>query len=858
MAEQIDVSARLDSAADRAEQAADILHAVANGGPADQVQTNNGPVPSVAKWMADHEASFTAQAEAVLGPVTEQAGIAVAAAEAAGVEAGRAETAAEAANATGKMYPDTTAGLAATVSGEYFSVPSASAAESFALYRNVAGVATDTGKRYPSSTAVSSLASSVAIKADAAPKKNLFNPNDPGVVVGYYVNGADGQLAASAGFRTTGFIPVTAGASYACSSRRQFAWYDSNYTFISGDVAGGAAPFVVTAPVGAKFFRTAVSDAYLSTFQIEAGSANTAYEPWTLVLSSGLAPLSVSADELQDGAVSPDKASFFEVAKNLFDPSAALIGYYLGNDGGLFANAAYEVSDYIPVTAGETYSLTAFAGSGVRFTCYFAEDKVFVAGGYSGPSTAHSFVAPAGVAFVRATIYQASHNAFQFEHGAATGYEPYRLIVKEENLPTASSPAPEVVIPPYVYGVQGREANVYFDNLFLSHADDFLVDAAASVGVHQQERWTWTPTAGVTSGALTVSAHDRFTGDQLASAIAQIRAAASSAGSGSTKTCLFIGDSLIAAGTITQTLLDIAEPDAMDVSLIGTGGTAPNRFEGRGGWSVADYTTAGRTYYEFAVSGVAVEPAINSSTYTNNGNTYTVQEVSLVGGAGIITCSVSPLNGAPTASGTLTKTFGSGDATISFSSATAVSGNPFWIGGQLNFAQYLANNGYSAPDWVMIHLGINDVFAYTSDAAVSAAADTAFSQLDGLIASIKAAGASTKVGLMLPTPPASSQDAFGSKYGSGQNRWRDKRNILIWVRQLIAKYVGQEASRIYIVPSNVALDTVHGYPTDAAAPVNSRTPGVTVSRQNNAVHPAENGYQQIGDAVWAFLKCTTS
>ena len=109
------------------------------------------------------------------------------------------------------------------------------------------------------------------------------------------------------------------------------------------------------------------------------------------------------------------------------------------------------------------------------------------------------------------------------------------------------------------------------------------------------------------------------------------------------------------------------------------------------------------------------------------------------------------------------------------------------------------------------------------------------------------------VGLMIPTPPAS-QDGFAASYGTGQPAWRDKRNIMLWAQELITKYTGQEASRIYLVPSNTALDVENGYPLAASAPVNSRS-SVMVQRQNNGVHPDTSGYQQIGDALWAFLKC---
>lgn len=77
---------------------------------------------------------------------------------------------------------------------------------------------------------------------------------------------------------------------------------------------------------------------------------------------------------------------------------------------------------------------------------------------------------------------------------------------------------------------------------------------------------------------------------------------------------------------------------------------------------------------------------------------------------------------------------------------------------------------------------------------------------------------------------------------------------MLWAKTLIETYTGQEANRIYLVPTNTALDVVNGYPLSASAIVNSRS-SVMVQRQNNGVHPDTSGYQQIGDALLAFLKC---
>ena len=156
-------------------------------------------------------------------------------------------------------------------------------------------------------------------------------------------------------------------------------------------------------------------------------------------------------------------------------------------------------------------------------------------------------------------------------------------------------------------------------------------------------------------------------------------------------------------------------------------------------------------------------------------------------------------------------------------------------------------------DWVLIQLGTNDVFFETSDGAAVSATQASLTRLDTLINSIKASDANTKVGLVIAPPPSFDQDSFGANYGTGQTRWRFKRNILIWARDIIAKYQGQEASRVFLVPSNTALDTLNNMSRASSAAVNSRS-AVTSTRQNNGVHPVTSGYQQIGDALWAFLK----
>lgn len=412
--------------------------------------------------------------------------------------------------------------------------------------------------------------------------------------------------------------------------------------------------------------------------------------------------------------------------------------------------------------------------------------------------------------------------------------------------------APELIVPLNIYGTIGLEMNLYFNNIFLNDYRDYLLDITCTVGTQQEERWTFTPTSAVDT-TLTLQVRDKRTTVLVNSVTIGVKVAASTNNAG-TKKVMVIGDSLTSANTTTQTLLDIAATDSMAITLLGTLGTAPNKHEGRGGWSIANYTGAGATYYSFTVAGVVTPPTINATEYTHNGSTYRVQQVNLTSGNGTIVCSVIS-GGAPLATGTLTKSNAiAGDATIVFSASAAVPANPFWISSAINFNQYLINNTITAPDWVIIHLGTNDVFGEVSDSAARSRAVSRFTMLDTLISSIKAINGTVRVGIAIPPTPATSQDAFGANYACGETQWRHKRNILMWAKELLLKYNNQEANRIYVFPINTAIDCVNNFPKATATPVNARNTGVTVARASNGVHPDNSGYKQLGDSMFSLIK----
>lgn len=90
------------------------------------------------------------RAEAAAESAEEDAASAAADSATAALDANRAETAADAATISGRVFDDVGQGLSNTTSGQYFSVPADDSQESLILYRNSSGTGVEI-KRYPSS-----------------------------------------------------------------------------------------------------------------------------------------------------------------------------------------------------------------------------------------------------------------------------------------------------------------------------------------------------------------------------------------------------------------------------------------------------------------------------------------------------------------------------------------------------------------------------------------------------------------------------------------------------------------------------------------------------------------------------------
>lgn len=409
---------------------------------------------------------------------------------------------------------------------------------------------------------------------------------------------------------------------------------------------------------------------------------------------------------------------------------------------------------------------------------------------------------------------------------------------------------------PHLYAVEGEEINLYFDNLIYQKDTMYSWDVACSQGEQWDESYRLISSDG-SDKALTIQVRDPEDYTNLwGEKDIIIRVAATADGTGVTRKCLFVGDSTSAGGQYVGEVVNLASSDVITLNTIGTRGYAPALHEGRGGWRVGDYASAGRIYFRFDVTGVVTEPRINSTEYSHNGSEYRIQENHLTGGSGYLIAERTSGSTDPLSSGTFTKVLGVGDATIGFNSWSRVSGNPFWndVTQRVDFSNYMSENGFTmaANDWLFFHLGINDIFGQTKDSGVSDIAKAGAALLDTIIDSAQAYQAGIRIGMMTTIPPAKLQSSFGLNYQSGQTRDRYKRNILIYNQIMVDHFGGREGEGIYLCPVHYTVDPVHGFP-GVMQNANSRTTE-QVFRMTDSVHPNDSGYYQMADEIFAFLK----
>lgn len=394
------------------------------------------------------------------------------------------------------------------------------------------------------------------------------------------------------------------------------------------------------------------------------------------------------------------------------------------------------------------------------------------------------------------TAWLAGDVRAQEKPAAAKPDEPKPVSPQGEVPPGPFAGRLRLALPPKLYVVAGHETNVYFDNVVLAlRPERYAYDVLCAKGKQQEERWTWTPgEADVGVHAWSLEVRDEQN-QIVARGEMPVEVVAAGAAAGRELSVLMIGDSLTHASAYpAHVLARSREPNGPKLTLVGShqpmGQPAEVRHEGYGGWTAQRFATH---FLPLAREG---EPRLRGSPFL-----------------------YAEPDGAK----------------------------------KLDFARYVRDVcGGRAPDYVTFFLGPNDVFSQKDD-TIDATVDAMLGHLDALFAAVEAGAPQARIGLLLPVPPAATQDAFGSNYGSGQTRWQYKRNQHRTLERMLEKYGAASERRVTLVPTHVNLDCVRNYPTESV-PANAQAdPNTKIVRLSNGVHPAASGYRQTGDTLYAWL-----
>lgn len=341
----------------------------------------------------------------------------------------------------------------------------------------------------------------------------------------------------------------------------------------------------------------------------------------------------------------------------------------------------------------------------------------------------------------------------------------------------------QLTLPPVVYAVPGVSVSLYHDNLVLTRTpQNYRYEFACKVGKNEERRWTVTPAdTDVGDHPLSVTVKDA-SGKVLEQGKMTLHVSPRNAGAGKPLRLLIVGDSLTHASVYPNEIARLgAEPGNPKLTLLGTHKPASVKpgvaHEGYGGWTWVRFLTL-----------------------------FTPQKTEAAG----------PLAKKET-------------SPFIFPSADGKKGI-FDL--ERYFKEHCDNQ---PPDVVTFLLGINDCFgANPEDPDVKIT--EVLANAEKLLAEFHQAAPKARLAVGLTTPPNARQEGFTANYKDKYPRWGWKRIQHRLVQRMLEQFANREKDGLYLVPTELNLDPVDGYPN------------------NNGVHPNPVGYAQIGTSFYCWLK----
>lgn len=342
----------------------------------------------------------------------------------------------------------------------------------------------------------------------------------------------------------------------------------------------------------------------------------------------------------------------------------------------------------------------------------------------------------------------------------------------------------QLTLPPVVYATPDVQMSLYHDNIVLTEKpEDYRFEFSCKLGDSEARRWTVKPTdRDVGDHPIEITVKDAG-GKVLEKGKTTLRVSSRKAGAEKSLRLLIIGDSLTHATIYSNEMANLlSRPGNPKWFMLGTHHPASAlptvNHEGYGGWKWSDFLTK----YTAPTPGVTAGPLARKST--------------------------SPF------------IFPSGDGKK----------------GVFNLPLYFKEHCDGVPpDVVTFLLGINDCFGADPNAP-DAKINEVLDHADKLLAEFHKAAPKALLAVGLTTPPNSRQEGFTANYKDKYPRWGWKRIQHRLVQRMIERLSNREKEGIHLVPTELNLDPMDGYPN------------------NNGVHPNPVGYAQISASFYSWIK----
>ena len=592
------------------------------------------------------------------------------------------------------------------------------------------------------------------------------------------------------------------------------------------------------------------------------------------ITSDKIASDSITTEKLADNAVTIDKTDFVEIRGgnqlyNELTMGVAKSWYYFVSDSGVGKEVSLQANQYtggytaikIPVNG---ISNATISQQGGRIYAWFAVKKDMTAIDYKTGlsddiSNGFSVSLPNDTAYLLLDILSYNSSLFMVNEGIAPlPFESFKPRIFIDGVEVSETdPAlsyPDIYLPKTIYAVVGDTLQLFYRGMIQGYNPElYNILVTCTKGQQYPRYFEYTPSASdVGTFSFKVSLRD-VRGKVVASKACSIVVSSSPISPKSNLKVMCFGDSLTNGTWCYEAMrrLKGGELSSMptgngltNIDFVGSMNKDGAGYFGQGGWSWSNYITAGSAAFRFFVSNVS--SLTIGATYTNNGYTYKITEVNITNGTGNILCTTSTPSNVPASSGTLTKSSGSGDASIQFSSSVADAENPLWdsSSNKMSFIPYANEVSEGRIDVVYVLLGWNGLSAWKEDFSlqsdyINTFANTLHSEFPS--AKLKL------VGIQLP----SITGGMGANYGATGTSYADEKGIAYAatkINELYQQFANEHSSFVEYVDTACQFDIEYNMPY-AMTKVNTRN-NITEKRGTNGVHPSLEGFYQIADAVY--------